>query len=406
LSALAEQLLLPQPTLDGFLFRADAAFDAMLTGSPESLQRAVRRVLEHLGFEVESIVVGYNPSLTHPGQIQRDGARFAVEIGAAYKADARTLGALVAHECCHLLLRERGVPQLGAAEDELHVELAAMLSGLGPLLLHGLDAPVNVAADRAKAPRPSFGYLDTNLLTFAHSFVASSLGVGAVRATRDLRGATALRVRWQLAVASLRPGKPLGFAPPGEVLTACLGRDCDSRLRIPLGKSGVLKCPRCQTERAFDARPTRSVVQSKYRALTSDPKPPVGTLGARWFATPYVARVACSLLPAAALGFGGAQAYAYLSKGGLGAPCRADLACRSEICARESALTWGLPRVLVVDPSLKEGYCSQECRADAECGGMKCGLASNPKAGEKATLQVCTRPQEREAPPTAPPEKP
>src|SRR5579883_2831908 len=139
LDALAAALLLPTPARGAFLFDADQRFYALCTRSLVTLQQAARRIIQHLGLVCDTVVVTFRSDVPFAAQIERDGGHWFVEIDKQYQGDGRALGAILAHECCHILLHDRRLPRFGTAVDEVHVDLAVMLTGLGPLCLNAVE---------------------------------------------------------------------------------------------------------------------------------------------------------------------------------------------------------------------------------------------------------------------------
>ena len=251
LDALAEALLLPTPVHDSFLFHADPAFYSDCTASIISLQGAARRIIEHLGLTCDTVIVSFR-SLTHPGHIQRSGRDWFIEIATEYRGDGDAIGAILAHECCHILVEERGLRRFETAVDEVHVDLAVMLSGLGALTLNGIadtsERNGNVVVHRHR----SFGYLRAPLLQHAYARVAASLGIERWRATRHLSVPGAkFAVSWYL-LTSFRQ-HPLAYRVlEGHVVVPCRAPGCGKRLRVPTGAVGTARCPACKASRAFD----------------------------------------------------------------------------------------------------------------------------------------------------------
>ncbi|MEO8702400.1 MAG: hypothetical protein ABI867_20310 [Kofleriaceae bacterium] len=242
LEALAQTLLLPAPVRDGFLFRPDAAFYAACTDSIITIQSAARRIIEHLGLQCDTVIVAFR-TLPHPGHIQRAGRDWHVEIASKHRDDARAIGAILAHECCHMLVEDRKLPRFGTSVDEVHVDLAAMLSGLGALTLNG------ISDDETRA----FGYLSAPLLVHAYATVATALGIDRDRATRDLAASTHRRVTWQLRTR-LRRAALAYRVLEGHTIIPCRSQACPKRLRVPTGAIGTARCPSCGTADEFDGR--------------------------------------------------------------------------------------------------------------------------------------------------------
>ena len=253
LEALAQTLLLPSPVRDGFLFAADTTFYASCTKSIITLQGAARRIIEHLGLTCDTVIVAFR-ALPHPGHIQRIGRDWFVEIATQYQHDRLAIGAILAHECCHILVEERGLPRFETAVDEVHVDLAVMLSGLGALTLNGIEDSSEVTGNTVLTRHRSFGYLRAPLLHHAYGVVATALGIERWRATRHLATiGSRIAVGWHL-LTSLRKRQLAYRALDGHVVVACRSAECTKRLRIPTGAIGTARCPACSTSREFDGR--------------------------------------------------------------------------------------------------------------------------------------------------------
>jgi len=245
LDALAKAMLLPSPVIDSFLFAADEAFYASCIESIGLLQLAVRRIIDHLGLSCDTVSVTFT-ELSHPGHIERYGRDWYIEISSEYAQDPFAIGAILAHECCHILVADRGVPRFKTAIDEVHVDLAAMLSGLGALTLNGIQT----TAGRHR----SFGYLRAPLLHHAFAEVAVALGIDVRRATRFLRRAASRNeVRWQL-VLRVRRDRLAYRVLDGHVVVECGSLGCTERLRLPTGTIATASCAACHTSREFDGR--------------------------------------------------------------------------------------------------------------------------------------------------------
>jgi hypothetical protein len=243
LAALAKTMLLPSPVIDGFLFAADAAFYASCIESIGSLQLAVRRIIDHLGLSCDTVSVTFT-ELSHPGHIERYGRDWYIEISSEYEQDPFAIGAILAHECCHILVADRGVPRFKTAVDEVHVDLAAMLSGLGALTLNGIQT----TAGRHR----SFGYVCAPLLHHAFAEVAVALGIDVRRATRFLRRAASRNeIRWQL-VMRVRRNRLAYRVLDSHVVVECPG--CTTHMRLPTGTIATASCASCHTRREFDGR--------------------------------------------------------------------------------------------------------------------------------------------------------
>ncbi|MCA9618338.1 MAG: hypothetical protein KC731_04935 [Myxococcales bacterium] len=414
LDALAKALLLPRPSRDGFLFDASPAFYASCTASVVTLQRATRRIIHHLRIPCETVVVGFTPSLGAAARIEPDGANFFVEIDPRFRDDPHALGAILAHEMCHILAAQKGLRVLGNALDEVHVDLLALLTGLGPLTLNGI---VDRRDGDQVLEHRSLGYLRADILEYAMGAVAARLGLAprAVLASIDnplvRRGVRAAMRKegWRLRLGR---AKPLTYGPaPSHEIVPCAGPEdgtCEARLRFPAGKLGKARCPTCGTERPFDGR-LLEVVESETPTPLEDAVPPrvrFAKLRSRRRLVPASAKLglaAVLLLPLAGIGLNAAQ---WLQRAAVGEPCTSDRACRSERCLRITASPqpWRAPATSFGDPELDaqlqdsldriadrmdplspnrddgrfvktvEAYCTDDCTSDDDCpAGLTCG---------------------------------
>jgi hypothetical protein len=240
LVALSAALLLPCPVRESFLFDPDHAFRGSCTTSDISLQRAIKRVFQHAGVPCDAAVVLWKSGVG-PARVDRDGDSWFFELDPAWRTNAEVLGVILAREAGRALLARRTVPRVHEAD----VELAAMLAGLGALLL------AECAAMR----------LPPRLVRYAFTRVAKSLGLG-LRRTRDVvvDGKLRLTLLW-LRIS--RRALPFG-ALPSHVIIRCF---CARRLRVPTGAIGATTCPACKRKRPFDGRACRTQVLAEPRSL-------------------------------------------------------------------------------------------------------------------------------------------
>lgn len=413
LEALSAALLLPRPTRDGFLFDASPRFYAACTDSVVSLQRATKRIIQHLGLPCETVVVCFSSSFGAAARIESEGGSFFVEIDARYRSDAHALGAVLAHECCHILVASRRVRRLDNALDEVHVDLAAALAGLGTLTLNGI---VDRSDAQVAYEHRSLGYLRADMLECAVGIVAARLGLGADQALRNLhnpivRRGLASALRRERMRLKLGRSAPLSFGParPHEVVPCPGASDapCEERLRIPAGKRGTARCPTCKAQRSFDGTPldARELDAPVPLEDAIPPRVHFGAFRARWRGVPAVQKlglaIAVGFLPAVL----GVRALDRLSLGKVGDTCTQDDHCRSGQCLRVShrPASPGMPRASLGDPGLDrmlddavgaavertdplsptrddprfvrtdEAYCTETCSSDRDCpSGFVC----------------------------------
>lgn len=245
LVALAAALHLPCPVREGFLFDPDHAFRTSCTESDVTLQRAIKRVFEHVGLPCDAAVVLWRAGAT---SVDRDGDSWFFEIDPAHKKSEAALGVILAREAARALLATRKVTPFAGKRGTADLELAAMLCGLGALMLRGAVANV-----------PGFA-LPLQRIRAAYIRVVRSLGLGLARAVDVLPSRLEVALHWLLV--SRRPLPYRALEP--TVIIRCF---CTRRLRVPTGAVGTTTCPACKRKRPFDGRACRIEVLATPRAL-------------------------------------------------------------------------------------------------------------------------------------------
>lgn len=245
LRAVASALDLPCPVRESFLFAADYAFYAQCTESDVTLQRAAKRIFVHAGLPCDAVVVLWKVGLGQPARADRDGDSWFIELDAVFKTNASALGAILARQAAHALITARHVARAGHVVDEVDVDLAVMITGLGPLVL-GHDA--------------MYGALRPRLVRYVYARVCAALAVGLGRSLAAGRFDGSLKS----ALVALWPRMsrtPLPFhALDTHVIIRCF---CARRLRVPTGARGTTTCPACKRRRGFDGRACRARSQSE-----------------------------------------------------------------------------------------------------------------------------------------------
>lgn len=235
LEQLASALQLPCPVRESFLFDADHAFRTSCTETDITLQRAIKRVFQHAGVPCDAAVVLWKSGLAQT-RVDRDGHSWFFEIPADLKADAAALGVVLAQQAGRALLAERKVGQAGDHDREL----AAILSGLGSLLL---------------VPQATRLVLSPANVRYAFVRTFASLGIPLSRALDVVPEKLPIVWRW-LSVSR----RPLPFAKlEPHVVIRCF---CAKRLRVPTGSVGETTCPACKRRRPFDGRPCRVAIRT------------------------------------------------------------------------------------------------------------------------------------------------
>lgn len=233
LNELASSLRLPCPVRESFLFDADHAFSVSCTETDITLQRAIKRVFQHAGVPCDAAVVLWKVGL-HKARVERDGHSWFFELPPAIRADATALGIVLAQEAGRALLAQQRVPSKGDHD----VELAAILAGLGSLLL--VDQTSHLALAQGN-------------LRYAFTRTFASLGIPLRRALDVVPKKLPIVMTW-LHVSR----RPLPFAKlQPHVVIRCF---CAKRLRVPTGAIGATTCPACKRKRPFDGRPCRVAV--------------------------------------------------------------------------------------------------------------------------------------------------
>ena len=380
LRALADALALDAPTRQGFLFEPDEAFYAACTASIVSLQGAAARIVRHLGLRCEVVTVVFLANLPAAAHIEHDGAAWHIEIDARWRDDARSLGAILAHEVCHILVRERGIPRFGTVVDEVHVDLAVLLAGLGALTLNGNRVESTRSGEVVTTRRWAFGYLAPELLVRAYAEVVGSLRVPhPVGSLED--GATRLEVWWYALRA--RVHTPLRYGPAGPGFIPC--PRCDKVLRVPPGRRGRARCPACGAEQQVDGRLLRVGPPASGRLVDAPLPATAGVEGLLLRVSLLRQRAGwAGAFTAALFGFLVlAPIVEWLNKAEIGEACNANVDCRSEKCLLPATMfPWQTPA--------GPGVCTQECTTDADCaGGMVCAdTRSVDPLGARAEVSV------------------
>lgn len=280
---LSRALLLPAPSRDTFLFRTTRNFKILCAGGAAKVRVAATRILQHLDLSDIDVDVAFRTGASFAGRVSRSNGGFLIEIDESFRGDAEAVGAILAHECCHILVRRRQLREFGNVQDEVHVDLAVMLSGLGALTLQGIRESQQIVGARIHYEHRSFGYLNSTLLFRAYADVASMLDLDIERATFDFDTGPGQPLRFALAWRRLarrirwgRFAEPRLHASraPSHVTRFCEGPSCEQRLRLPVGKVGSVTCPVCRHVRKFDATPLRVRVDAEATQVDPEPVPP------------------------------------------------------------------------------------------------------------------------------------
>jgi hypothetical protein len=402
LEALAATLLLPCPVRGAFLFPANEAFYALCTTSVITLQQAARRVVEHLGLACDTVVVAFRSDLPNPARIEREGAHWFIEIAAVHQSDGPVLGAILAHECCHILLEERRVPRFDTAVDEVHVDLALMLAGLGALTLNAIEDRTIATAQQTTTIHRSFGYLRAGLLRYAYAHVASSLRIGRKRALDPLgKAPSRSAVSWHLATSLRARRSKLAYRPlASHVVLPCGSAACPKRLRLPTGTLGKARCPECGASGPFDGRPLSIAAQSEPAPMKTAPLPGDRALdraGRFVYNLPEDARIAIFGMLVLITVPAGLWLKSDLDRAPLGGPCARDTDCHSGLCLRPARQSHFESIVHPLPPARPgDSICTSPCKTDAECpSAFACAdvlsFDGSSYWGKGVEVRVCVR---------------
>jgi hypothetical protein len=255
LRALASALDLPCPVRESFLFEADYAFYTQCTESDVALQRAAKRIFLHAGLPCDAVVVLWKPGLGQPARTDRDGDSWFLELDVVFKTNASGLGAILAREAARALIATRSIARAGHAVDDVDIDLAVMLAGLGPLAL-GHDV--------------TYGALRPRLVRYVYARVCAALHIRLGRTLAAGRFDGSLKT-YLVALWPRLSRTPLAFhALDSHVIIRCF---CGRRLRVPTGARGTTTCPACKRKRAFDGRACRAAQQTAPAVLRPQAMP-------------------------------------------------------------------------------------------------------------------------------------
>ncbi len=395
LTKLSGALALPSPVREAFLFDASPAFYTACTESVVTLQRATRKIIEHLGLACGTVVVGFT-KLPVAGRIERSGTDWFVEIDSAHRGDGRTIGAIIAHECCHILVHDRRVRPFGNALDEVHVDLAAMLAGLGPLTLNAIHDEQRHGDNVIQYEHKSFGYLRAHMLEHAYGDVCARMGMPIRTALAPLSRPIVRRgVRYTMLRGKLvRPPK-LAFAPAdAHAIAPCPSLLCTARLRVPTQRRGTARCPTCKASVELSGAPliTRAASSPEPLEPRTIPKfKPPSAAYVKMRAIGPGPRIVTALLVLAAIAwiaiamFGNTPHHESTPRHGVGEFCITDYECESGRCMHVQS-RYGSGE------EYTGRYCTQICENDGDCPpAMRCGEVQQVDT-VTTTAHACVRP--------------
>ena len=152
---------------DGFHFEPTEQFyEALGSDSETCLQEAASEIALHLRLPVVPTVdfdwaIKMEPQ--HAGQVRLDHPKAPIRIPFRYAGRAYALGAILAHELCHVFMNVRRIRASSMAENEPLTDLMTVFSGLGKLSLNGTFPYGNGDL----AIRLKLGYTPHDLLLYA-----------------------------------------------------------------------------------------------------------------------------------------------------------------------------------------------------------------------------------------------
>lgn len=263
IEVVGDEVRRPCPTRDGALFACSQGFYRACSDSVATVQNASKALLLHVGVAHDSVLVTFRSDIPQPGHVQVQGRRALIEVASRLKGNPHAIGAVLAHEVCHLLLAQRGVLQAGHPIDERKVDVAACMWGLGGLLLNGLQTTEQASGSVSWHREEWFGYWPYEALVEAHVRVARALGVEKF-SCRGLQPFAAQRVsaalfnqRWRAAlraVVGIGPERMRGGLPSQSVYVFSCPH-CLGALRVPTGALLRVRCSHCEMRTELDCRP-------------------------------------------------------------------------------------------------------------------------------------------------------
>lgn len=172
---------------EDFHFEPTARFyEALGSDDERGLQDAASGIALHLGLPAVPPVDfdwGIKMEPQHAGQVRLDHPEAPIRIPFQYAGRAYALGAILAHEMCHVFMTVR---RICAASDEEHeplTDLTTVCAGLGKLSLNGTLPE----SDGNPTIRLQLGYLPHDMLAYAFGQVNKSKGIRQEFARVNLR---------------------------------------------------------------------------------------------------------------------------------------------------------------------------------------------------------------------------
>jgi len=151
----------------GFHFEpAPQFYEALGSDNEACLQDAACELASHLQLPFVPPVSfdwGIKMEPQHAGQVRFDHPDAPIQIPFQYAGRAYVLGAILAHELCHVFMKVRRIRAASEAENELLTDLTTVCAGLGKLSLNGTFPDDN----GNPTIRLQLGYVPHDLLMYA-----------------------------------------------------------------------------------------------------------------------------------------------------------------------------------------------------------------------------------------------
>lgn len=161
-------------------------YEALGSDDERSLQDAVVKIAMHLELPVvPSFDFDWNIKMDpqHAGQVMINQPDAPIRIPFRYAGHAYVLGAILAHEMCHVFMNLRRIRAASDEEQEPLTDLTTVCAGLGKLSLNG-TLPV---FDQDPTIKLLLGYLPHDMLAYAFCKVNKLKGIRNELAKANLR---------------------------------------------------------------------------------------------------------------------------------------------------------------------------------------------------------------------------
>jgi len=161
-------------------------YEALGSDDEGGLQDAASEIASHLGLPAVPPVDfdwGIKMEPQHAGQVRFDHPEAPIRIPFQYAGRAYPLGAILAHELCHVFMTVRRIRAASDAENEPLTDVTTVCAGLGKLSLNG-----TLPDDNGNPTiRLQLGYVPHDLLVYAFVHVNKLKGIPEERARLHLR---------------------------------------------------------------------------------------------------------------------------------------------------------------------------------------------------------------------------